>query len=183
MRHARRTMVVRGKGKKTVKWCGDSVLQTILAGAVVNDVIQLCPTVGVDIASDVVHQVSHIHLHIKRLLVSALDGFAYVVWSGKVLVGTGTPVQALDPLSLDAFDWADADIMLHGALPVPPIISAGNTGVAEVDASVIPVHIEVKAKRRFSRVNHGIFMAISADVSSVMSVFIQHRTLLSYGSR
>jgi len=182
-RTTRFRQISRTRNKKVLKWCGDSVLQTIVAGADVPTVIQLCPTVAVDAASDVVLETCHIHLHIRRLLASGVTGFGFVVWSGKVLVGTSTPAQALDPLSLDALDWADSDIMLCGGLPVPPVLSKGNDGTNVISAELVPVHLEVKAKRRFSRVNHAIFLAISADISSVLSVFVQHRTLLSYGSR
>ncbi len=163
------------------RWTGDLSVHNLVAGADVATTIALVPTIAenvVDAQQDMVLETCHIHLCYKRLLVTGLDAMGFVVYLGKVLVGTSTLAQALDPLSLSTFAWADGDIMLQGLLPVPPTVSAGNTGAAEVDNSLVHQYIHVKSKRKFKRANHGIFLSLSTDVSSVIRCTTVRRSYL-----
>ncbi len=163
------------------RWVGDTSTVTVVAGADVGTIIQLVPTIAENVADaqqDMVLEVSHIHLSIRRLLITNVDALGFVVWMGKVLVGTSTPAQGLDPLSQSTFAWADGDIMLQGLLPVPPVISAGDTGVAEIDRSNTNFYIRVKSKRKFKRANHGIFLALACDVTNVVKVTVVRRSYI-----
>lgn len=160
------------------QWKGDQSVHNLVAGADVASVIQLVPTLSdVDIQQDVVMEVSHIHLSIRRLLASTLDACGYVIWMGKTLVSTTVPAQGLDPLSQSTFAWADKDIMLQGLLPIPPV-QLNSADVNQIRLENLHVYIKVKSKRRFNRANHGIFLALSADVSNVIRVVTSRRTFI-----
>lgn len=165
--------------KRRGKWVGDLSVHDLQAGPDVATIIQVVPTVTDESLSDVVLETCHIHLNIERILVTAIDACGYVIWLGKVLVGTTTPAQGLDPLSLVSGAWADADILLQGLLPVPPVNVNGFDGVKQINHSLAHVQLQVKSKRRFNRVNHGIFMAIACDVDNVVRVTTVRRSYLS----
>lgn len=167
-------------GKRHGMWVGDNRVQTLLAGGPIANVIQLTPTVNQADPQDAVHEVSHLHFNIERILTTAIDECGYVIWKGKVDVGGVVPAQSLDPLSLDALAWADKDIMMQGFLPVPPVIF-DVAGTPAVNRSLLHHYVEVKVKRKFGRVNHGIFMSVGCDVSSVVRVGVVNRTYLSFG--
>ena len=166
--------------RRSGQWFGDAELQTITAGSAVGKVIQLLPTVSsLQSMRDVVFERVIITFQTRRILATALEGYAFVVWHGEVLTGTSTPTQGLDPLSLISFSWADRNIMHFGALAVPP------TQLTSADAAVIgnelvPAMCDTHVKRSVGRANQGIFLKVSSDVSSVLKCHITWRTYYTY---
>lgn len=165
---------------RPASWNGNLIVQTLLAGGPIANVIQLTPTVTSAAIQDALHEVTWLHISVERILTTAIDACGFVVWKGKVDVGTSTPAQSLNPLNLVALEHADSDIMMEGLLNVPPVIfDAAGTPAVNRELRAHKIHIPVA--RKFSRVNHGIFLAIACDVSSVVRVSVLHRTYLSYG--
>jgi len=165
------------------KWVGDLDTSVILKVPTVARVIQLTPTVAQQEASDCVHKVTHLHVALRRVLPSStVDAVAWVMWLGKVIAGTSTPAQALNPLSTIQAAWADSDIMGQGMLSVPPIVLVPSTDAVANNDAVIAHYWKVKAQRHYSRVNHGVFLTFGflGGSESSFQVTAVWRTLLKY---
>ncbi len=166
------------------QWFGDSVLKTLETTSVA-EVIQLLPTNTIlESARDVVFERSIITFQTRRLLTTAVEGCGFIVWKGNVLSGTTTPVEALDPLSLSTFSWAHKSIMRFGKLEVPGIIQSFDSAGAFVnkatDQRLTAQEVDFDVKRSVGRANEGIFLAVTADVSSVLKCLVTWRTYYTY---
>ena len=166
--------------RRTRQFFGDSTTKGVLAVPTAADVIQLLPTqTAIEGSSDVTHKITFLDFSITRAGTNtAINKLGYIVWMGKVLLGTSTPVQPHDPLSASSFAMSDKDIMLFGSLPVPPVVFNGEaSSTAFADGSVLSVQREVKAMRKLSRLNHGIFLQLATDVVSTIDVVVTWRTI------
>ncbi len=167
--------------KRQGQWFGGGVLQTVLAGAAVAQVVQLLPTVtAIEAPRDIVAERTIISFQTRRLNFNNVSALAYVVWRGKVASGTSTPLESLDPLSQSGFEWAEAQIMHYGPLEVPEVLVNGFTGAEGLSRRVTAEQVEVVVKRKVARANEGIFLAVTCDVSSVVSTNITWRTYYTY---
>ncbi len=173
--------------KRSGQWFGDSELQTIIAGAAVAQVIQLLPTVAsLQSMRDIVFERVIISFQSRRILSAAIEGYAFVVWKGNVLSGTTTPVEALDPLSQSTFSWSHGSIMQYGVLDVPreqKSFDSAGAFVSQTPAVDLLSHmVDFDVKRSVNRANEGIFLKVSADVSSNIKCNITWRTYYTYAS-
>ncbi len=166
------------------QWVGDTVSQTILVTPAVAETIQLIETTatGSDLSEfrEVTHKFTVLQFSIRRLLTTALGGVGFIVWKGKVLLGTATPAQPYSPQSSSKFFHSDSDIMLSGVLPVPPTIRAAADDTLLVSNEVVTDERYVKVMRKVSRDTEGVFLQMTASTASVVSVQVTWRTLLLY---
>jgi len=87
----------------------------------------------------------------------------------------------LNPLVISTAAWADADILGQGMLSCPPVLFDTETPFNEfANNGCLAQREVVKAKRRFSRTNHGIFLALGyiGDGESAIKVTLTHRSRL-----
>jgi len=180
---ARRTRTggKRGSGKK-YKWCGGAIVRTVesFPNTAQNEIIVLCDTVGDDSYSDCVIERSIIMFHIHRALNTTLDGFAGVLAIQKNDQSIpAEPVQVLDALSLIPAEYSNRDILHWAPLPVPPTMSTGTT----LNRETVPVVWDIKMRRKLHRSNEMLTLSMNTDITAVIRVFVQHRVLLSYGSK
>ncbi len=172
------------KKKRSGQWFGDSFLKT-LEPSTVAEIIQLMPTATLlESARDVVFERCIITFQSRRLLTGVVEGCAWLAWKGSVLSGTGTPVEALDPLSQSTFSWAHSSIMQFGALEVPPITDSFDSTGAFVGTKfrreLTNDMVDFDVKRSVSRANEGIFLLVSCDVAATVKCNITFRTYYTY---
>jgi len=168
--------------KRSGQWFGDAFIKTVLAGPNVADVIQLLPTVtSVQSPRDVVFERSIVNFQTRRIGVSTVEALGFIVWKGLVLSGTTTPVEALDPNSTSTFSWSHGSIMHYGTLHVPALIPVGDAATRQISEEVTSHEIDFSVKRSVQRANEGIFLMVSADISSQVRVNTTFRTYYTYG--
>jgi len=167
--------------KRSGQWIGDSFLKTIQGGGAVSELITLLPTAEqLDVPRDIVFERVIITMQVRRILVSAVEGFAWMIYKTGVLSGTSTPLEALNPLSQSTFSWSHGSIMQFGGLDVPPFISRGNDGVAQIDGSVHTTEVDIHVKRSIKRANETVVLMIAADITNVLKVNTTFRTYYTY---
>lgn len=174
---------VRGsRGRTAYKWCGGSDLSSPALTPVVANIIPLCPSVSAAEYSDVTVLRTILMFSVRRILTTAFAELAFVMWEGKVLDGTSTPVEAVDPLSTNTFSYADTNVMHWQQLPVPPNMEAFDGGAA-LTQEVQVTMVDIKAKRRLRRQNHEIHLLMGSGLNAAVQVRLQWRLLMSYGKR
>ncbi len=164
------------------QWTGDSETQTIKATVAVAETIQLTRGAFGETSEsrDRTHKFTVLDFHIRRLTVAQADGLGFVVWKGKRLFDTTTPVQPQVPFATLIDAPSDSDILLRGGFPIPPIVLTPSTDATAIQREVLYRQVEVHSMRRFDTANEGIFLQMQslAGGDDVLSVTVTWRMLL-----
>ncbi len=123
----------------------------------------------------------YLNFSIRRETITELDALGFLVYQGALAEGGSTPAQALDALSTLDRSYSNKAIMMQCPLPVPKIALSGDLLSATTDAEIKVMHHEYQAKRKHDRSAQVLCMTVNSDVSSVCSVFVQWRVLVSWG--
>ncbi len=173
-------------GKRKTQWFGGGkvVVPETDVSTSVAEIVELIPALKV---ADYVGQPSkcviealYLDFSCRRLLITTLDALGFLVWVANVTEGGETPIQSLDALSTEARFYGNQDIMMQFPLLVPPLLAASDLLTFVVGDEVTTAHFEFHARRKLDRSSQVLAMTINSDVSSVMTVFVQWRALISY---
>lgn len=119
---------------------------------------------------------------IRRLLTTTMASLTYMVWLGNVSEGSDLPIQALNSQSLDARAYGNSDILMHSAMPVPPLLGTSDLLAFTVNDEIRAEAYEFQATRKFDRSRQILCLVANSDVDAMVRVFFQWRVLLSYDS-
>ncbi len=167
------------------KWCGHAQIRTVenAADTALNEISLLCPSLSIsDIQGDVTIEKIRMDLTIRRLLAGDLQGCAYVIAIQKTTEADGLPIEVLNPLNTtgDNFELGNRDILMVGALPVPPAMPIGNGSGSQIARENRLHHDEFNGRRKLHRMNHALTLTVVADTSLVLNVLMIVRVLLRY---
>ncbi len=173
--------------KRIYSWLGgaQNIEPETDAGTITSEVIQLIPpqptAEEVGGRTDMLIEAIYLHFSIHRLLITEVDALAFLVYQSSIAEGGNNPSQALDALTLIDRDMANKKIMMHAPLPVPRIALSSDLLSGTVTEEVLVEHHEYQAMRKHDRASQVLCLTVNSDVSIVLSVFCQWRTLVSWG--
>ncbi len=169
--------------KRRFKWVGVQDVNTLKTFvSTTTSLVTVCaaPIVDGDIQSECMIERVLIQMNIRRLLTSTVEAIGYIVAKQK-FDSSGLLIQVLDPLSTDVFDLGNKDIMAMGRLPLAGNIPVGNAGGVQVAKEVVtPPMIDIRVRRKLSRLTEGLTLTITADLSDAVRISSLSRVLLSY---
>ena len=154
------------------KWCGLNLLKTVetTASTATNEVVEICPDLSTaEMQGDVRVERILINLNIRRLLVSGIDAFGWMVADQKIVPSTGLVSEVLPVLDTtnSTFTLGNRDLYGIGLLPVPPkVLQSDNTEI--VDGRVLVERIDLKPRKTLHRLNHALTFTVAADVTAVL---------------
>ncbi len=124
----------------------------------------------------------YLKMSTRRLLTTTMAALTYMVWLANVSEGSDLPIQALNSQSLDARAYGNSDILMHGALDVPPLLGTSDLLAFTVNDEIKATDAEFQATRKFDRSRQILTLVVNSDVDAMCRVFCQWRVLLSYDS-
>ncbi len=122
----------------------------------------------------------YLHFHIHRILLTALDACSFLVYQMAPQENSLQPAMALDALSTLPRMYQRKNIMMHGPLPVPPLLAAGDLLSFQTDDRVLVASHQFRANRKHDTAKEVLCLVINSDVSVVLRIFVQWRILLSW---
>jgi len=167
------------------KWWGFGELRTIetAVSTSVSEVMHLVPcAISDDAQGDVTVEAIYCHISVRRANSTVVDGVGYIIANQKCTPADGNPIEVLDTVPTGATAvtaLANRDIMMHGLLNVPAMLTNEVPAVVSNRENIVN-EVVYKARRKLYRLNHGLYLHITADVSGVLTVFVSARTLLRY---
>ncbi len=166
---------------RSKKWTGHHVTAIIQDAPVDNDVLRCVEVISDEqTKSDWTLDGIYLRLSLRRLLTTAIQEVAFIVAIQDTSnIGVVVP---LDPLSTDGLDIANADVLMWGQLPVPPVIrtwdSTGALVGTHIDLELKTTFWHIKSKRKLRRGKHAITLTIACDVDAAVQVRSLCRAML-----
>ncbi len=181
--------LVRSRGSRTphrYKWFGGNVQVIVPENgvAVVGDRGILCPSLS-DSESQGDTTIERIILSLSTRRVGVLQDEA-VMWLVSIDDDdptTAAPSKIRDPLDVTnpVFTYGSKDLLLFGALEIPPIVLVPSSDVAVADTSITHQTAEFRGRRKLGRLNHSVNIWIAASSNDqAYRCFVQSRILLRY---
>ncbi len=175
-------------GKKRLQWVGGGTIREAETDASTStaEVIQLVPPIQTSTQtggpSECLIKAVYLHFSSRRILLSALDAFGFIMWVATRQENANLPVQSLDAIPSDKeVPYANKAIMLMAPLAVPPLLAAGDLLSFQTNDQIITEHHTFESNRKLDRNSQILCLNLNSDISVVMRTFVQWRVLLQYG--
>lgn len=125
----------------------------------------------------------YLNFSLRRILNSAVDAVTFLAYVGDLADNSNLVSTALNSQSLNDRLYSRKDIMMMGQLAVPPLLAASDLLSFTTSEEVMVSHHEYQASRKLNRASQSVVLAVNADISVAVRVFVQWRVLLSYGKK
>ncbi len=172
--------------KRNLQWVGGGVIREAETDASTStaEVIQLVPPIQVATKdggpSNALIKAVYLHFSSKRILLSSLDAFGFIMWIAIRQENANLPVQSLDAIPANNTPYANKAIMLMAPLQVPPLLAAGDLLSFQTNDQLITEHHTFESNRKLDRQSQILCLNLNSDISVVMRTFVQWRVLLEY---
>ncbi len=177
-----------GRSKKSLQWVGGGVIKEAESdgSTTPSEVIQLVPAIPIADAQGApakcVIKAVYLHFSSRRILLSQIDAFGFIMWVANRQENSDLPIQSLNAIATASGPYANKAILLNAPLNVPPVILQNSTGpIFNTGDGLIAEHHTYEAERRLDRNSQILCLNLNSDLSVVMRTFVQWRVLLAYG--
>ena len=164
-------------GGRRYQWFGFQNTNVVIDSAAVDNFIVVPTNAGVSEQANVTLVTVHIHITVVvNVIVRAVDQTLVAVLQKSEADNVGAPTGVIDPVSLNAFDLGNGDVLGWWQIPAPE----ATPPVVATQVAMRTTTLHSKAKRRLKMREHVVSLAMSGFDVIDSQASVLTRALVQY---